>query len=148
MKLSHAFAAALIGFSILGAGIAGGIDEARKERACPEGAATCVPEPLRVSDIFNDRFRKEMLWQPVDQAGHFLITAAPIALSRVTLGTPLAGLAIIPVMAYREYRQWPSERWWDPPLDWAFLGLGAAAGLFGRFRRREPENKPAGPGQR
>jgi len=31
-------------------------------------------------------------------------------------------------VALREVSQWPSSRWWDPPLDWAFEAVGCAAG--------------------
>ena len=30
----------------------------------------------------------------------------------------------------REVRQWPSKRWWDPPLDAAFLTLGTGLGIW------------------
>jgi hypothetical protein len=59
------------------------------------------------------RILEEVGKQAIDQPGHFLIGAAPI-------------------LAYREWLQWPSRRWWDPPLDWAFLALGAVAATCGR----------------
>ncbi len=31
---------------------------------------------------------------------------------------------------YREWSQWPSSRWWDPPLDWFFEVGGIALGAF------------------
>ena len=34
------------------------------------------------------------------------------------------GWVAVPALAYREWRQWPSKRWWDPALDAAFLVLG------------------------
>ena len=68
---------------------------------------------------------REVGKQTVDQAGHFLIGAAPIWASRHLVGVPWYGWVIAPLLAYREWLQWPSNRWWDPPLDWAFLSLGA-----------------------
>ena len=71
------------------------------------------------------RILKEIGKQTVDQPGHFLIGAAPIWASRYLVGVPWYGWAVAPLLAYREWLQWPSKRWWDPPLDWAFLSLGA-----------------------
>jgi hypothetical protein len=67
---------------------------------------------------------KEIGKQTIDQAGHFLIGAAPIWASRHLVGVPWYGWVAAPLLAYREWLQWPSKRWWDPPLDWAFLSLG------------------------
>jgi hypothetical protein len=67
---------------------------------------------------------KELGKQAIDQPGHFLIAALPILLSRYFTGTPWYGWPVIPLLAYREWLQWPSDRWWDPPLDWAVLALG------------------------
>jgi len=30
----------------------------------------------------------------------------------------------------RELEQWPSSRWWDPPLDWFFEALGIGLGAW------------------
>lgn len=68
---------------------------------------------------------KEIGKQAIDQPGHFLIGAAPIWASRYLVGVPWYGWVVAPLLAYREWLQWPSNRWWDPPLDWAFLSLGA-----------------------
>jgi len=75
---------------------------------------------------------KELLKQAIDQPGHFLIAAAPIWASRYLVGVPWFGWVAAPILAYREWLQWPSRRWWDPPLDWAFLTLGAVAATWGR----------------
>ena len=40
------------------------------------------------------------------------------------------GWVAAPIIAYREWLQWPSNRWWDPPLDWAFFSLGAVAATW------------------
>ena len=75
---------------------------------------------------------KEVSKQTVDQPGHFLIGAAPIWASRYLVGVPWFGWVTAPILAYREWLQWPSNRWWDPPLDWAFLMLGAVSATWGR----------------
>lgn len=80
---------------------------------------------------------KELLKQAIDQPGHFLIAALPIWLSRRLTGVPWYGWPVIPLLAYREWLQWPSNRWWDPPLDWAWLALGViiATWALGALRR-------------
>ena len=80
------------------------------------------------------RMIKEVGKQAIDQPGHFLIGAAPIWASRCLVGVPWFGWVAAPILAYREWLQWPSNRWWDPPLDWAFLTLGAVAATWGRRR--------------
>ncbi len=97
----------------------------------------------------------EVRKQAVDQPLHFLLTAGPIELSRYLVGVPWYGWAITPLLAYREWRQWPSKRWWDPPLDWAVLALGVIVATWRRGappgatrrqsrRRRKAEPHPAG----
>ena len=86
------------------------------------------------------RILKEVGKQAVDQPGHFLISAAPIWASRYLVGVPWFGWVAAPVLAYREWLQWPSNRWWDPPLDWGFLTLGALAATW----RRRPGQRLAG----
>jgi hypothetical protein len=76
---------------------------------------------------------KEVGKQAIDQPGHFLIGAVPIWASRCLVGVPWYGWVAAPLLAYREWLQWPSHRWWDPPLDWIFLSLGA---VMATFRRR------------
>ena len=73
------------------------------------------------------RILEEVGKQAIDQPGHFLIGAVPIWASRYLVGVPWFGWVAAPILAYREWLQWPSRRWWDPPLDWAFLTLGAVA---------------------
>ena len=77
---------------------------------------------------------KEVGKQAIDQPGHFLIAAVPIWASRCLAGVPWFGWVAAPLLAYREWLQWPSKRWWDPPLDWTFLSLGAVVATF-RHRR-------------
>jgi hypothetical protein len=83
---------------------------------------------------------KEVGKQAVDQPGHFLIGAAPIWASRYLVGVPWFGWVMAPILAYREWLQWPSNRWWDPPLDWVFLTLGAVAATW----KRRPGQRLAG----
>ena len=66
----------------------------------------------------------EVVKQAAEQPLHFAMSAGPIWLSRCLTAVPWYGWAIVPALAYREWRQWPSKRWWDPPLDAAFLMLG------------------------
>jgi hypothetical protein len=75
---------------------------------------------------------KEIGKQAIDQPAHFLIAAAPIWLSRHLVGVPWFGWAAAPLLAYREWQQWPSKRWWDPPLDWAFLIIGVVVATWSR----------------
>jgi hypothetical protein len=88
---------------------------------------------------------KEVGKQTIDQPGHFLIGAAPIWASRYLVGVPWYGWVVTPLLAYREWLQWPSNRWWDPPLDWAFLSLGVVVATCRRSRRRllMPATAPA-----
>jgi hypothetical protein len=80
------------------------------------------------------RILTEVGKQAFDQPGHFLIGAAPIWASRCLVGVPWFGWVGAPILAYREWLQWPSRRWWDPPLDWAFLTLGAVMATWSRRR--------------
>lgn len=66
----------------------------------------------------------EVVKQAAEQPLHFVMAAGPIWLSRCITAVPWYGWAIVPALAYREWRQWPSRRWWDPALDAAFLMLG------------------------
>ena len=79
---------------------------------------------------------KEVGKQTIDQPGHFLIGAAPIWASRYLVGVPWYGWIVTPLLAYREWLQWPSNRWWDPPLDWGFLSLGAIVATWRRRSKR------------
>jgi len=69
--------------------------------------------------------------QLVDQTAHFAwaYLAVVIGLSAAPLGYAFIAMHAAAIV-YREYRQWPSTRWYDPPLDWAFYALGACVGLF------------------
>ena len=66
----------------------------------------------------------EVVKQAAEQPLHFVMSAGPIWLSRCLTAVPWYGWVAIPALAYREWRQWPSKRWWDPALDATFLALG------------------------
>ena len=85
---------------------------------------------------------KEIGKQAIEQPLHVLMAAAPICLSRHLVGVPWYGWAITPLLVWREWSQWPSRRWWDPPLDWAFLALGVALATWRRSKRR-PQSQPS-----
>ena len=104
-------------------------------------APVADPSGFRVAARFDgaemvQALLKEILKQAVDQPGHFLIAAFPIWLSRRLTGVPWYGWPVVPLLAYREWLQWPSNRWWDPPLDWAFLALGIIVARGPRSSRR------------
>jgi hypothetical protein len=75
---------------------------------------------------------REIVKQSIEQPLHFLMAAAPIWLSRCLTAVPWYGWSIVPALAWREWRQWPSKRWWDPPLDAAFLILGVIGATWRR----------------
>jgi hypothetical protein len=79
--------------------------------------------------------------QVIDQALHVVMGAGPIWASRYLVGVPWYGWLATPVLAYREWRQWPSNRWWDPPLDWTFLTLGVVVATWGPARRRKARKR-------
>lgn len=70
------------------------------------------------------RVFEEATKQAIDQPLHFLMAAGPIWLSQSLVNVPWYGWSVIPLLAYREWSQWPSSRWWDPPLDAAVFALG------------------------
>jgi hypothetical protein len=107
------------------------------------GAAAAL-QPGLLGDRHTPRLGKvlkEVGKQAIDQPGHFLISAGPVWASRWLVGVPWYGWVAAPLLAYREWLQWPSNRWWDPPLDWAFLSLGA---VVATFRRRRAHRLPHG----
>jgi hypothetical protein len=93
------------------------------------------------------RVLKEIGKQAIDQPAHVLIAAAPIWLSRHLVGVPWFGWAAAPLLAYREWLQWPSKRWWDPPLDWAFLTIGMVMATWSRGLARLVLSLPQSIGQ-
>ncbi|MGH6921863.1 MAG: hypothetical protein ACREJ0_29700, partial [Geminicoccaceae bacterium] len=96
--------------------------QADQEQAAAEDMSTLVaPTPAATPqwDLL-----AEVVKQAAEQPLHFVMSAGPIWLSRCITAVPWYGWAIVPALAYREWRQWPSKRWWDPALDAAFLMLG------------------------
>lgn len=98
-----------------------------RDRAAPALGELISPETLTLLEEVG----KQTLEQPL----HVLMAAAPICLSRHLTRVPWYGWAITPLLAYREWSQWPSKRWWDPPLDWAFLTLGVVVATWRRRGR-------------
>jgi hypothetical protein len=96
----------------------------------PPDLATTLALPLPASRVLAE-ISKQALEQPL----HFLMAAAPVCLSRSLVGVPWYGWAIAPLLVWREWSQWPSKRWWDPPLDWAFMTLGLVVASWRRGRR-------------
>ena len=72
----------------------------------------------------------ETVKQAAEQPLHFAMSAGPIWLSRCLTAVPWYGWVVVPALAYREWRQWPSKRWWDPALDAAFFALGAVVATW------------------
>jgi hypothetical protein len=88
----------------------------------------------------------EVVKQAAEQPLHFVMAAGPIWLSRCVTAVPWYGWAAVPALAYREWRQWPSKRWWDPALDAAFLVLGVVAATWSN--RVMPERLQLAAGRR
>jgi hypothetical protein len=103
------------------AGAAPGVQE-RLADAGHALAGVPVPPSARSRDLV-----LEVAKQAAEQPLHFLMSAGPIWVSRCATAVPWYGWAIMPALAYREWRQWPSKRWWDPVLDAVFLTLGLIA---------------------
>ncbi len=88
----------------------------------------------------------ELVKQAIDQPLHVLMTFASVwgmaglshylsvwlqSGSLSVAGSTAAGVLVTVVWnALREYEQWPSSRWWDPPLDWTFEAAGIALGAW------------------
>lgn len=72
----------------------------------------------------------EVVKQAAEQPLHFAMSAGPIWLSRCLTAVPWYGWAVVPALVYREWRQWPSKRWWDPALDAGFLVLGVVVATW------------------
>lgn len=89
------------------------------------------------------RVSEEATKQAIDQPLHFLMAAGPIRLSHYVTGVPWYGWSVVPLLAYREWCQWPSSRWWDPPLDAAVFALGVLMATW----RRPSEVRGAGRGR-
>lgn len=103
--------------------------------------AGCDLTPILTEPPPLARFLPELLYelakQVIEQCLHFALAALPIWLSRRFTGVPWFGVPVIVLLVFREWLQWPSERWWDPPLDLAVLMLGfvIATWAFKTIRR-------------
>lgn len=79
--------------------------------------------------------RKQAIDQPLHWAWTFASVVAPFASAALNapalmlVGTIAVSVANLAIIAVREKLQWPSSRWWDPPLDWAVFALGLRDGL-------------------
>lgn len=102
--------------------------QADQDRPAAE-AALALDEPMPAGTRQWDVLA-EVVKQAAEQPLHFAMSASPIWLSRCLTAVPWYGWAVIPALAYREWRQWPSQRWWDPPLDAAFLVLGVVVATW------------------
>ena len=72
---------------------------------------------------------KQLVKQLIDQPLHFAWTfgaAFPLAYGLQPVGLAATLLAVnVLIIVWREAMQWPSKRWYDPPLDAAFFLVGA-----------------------
>ena len=76
--------------------------------------------------------------QIIDQSGHFVLglvaTAMILQPERPLQGhekTLVAfGVGLWVALILREYLQWPSQRWYDPFLDWTVYALGGGVAVF------------------
>lgn len=81
---------------------------------------------------------KEIRKQLIDQPLHMLWSGVSVGLVvwSVRAGLPpalsifcvLVGVVSVAAIVLREYDQWPSSRWWDPPLDWLCFAIGGGLG--------------------
>jgi predicted PurR-regulated permease PerM len=88
---------------------------------------------------FQERYGRtiwqEIVKQCIDQPLHLLWAWAGIAILLwlwPTMWGPIGilfGVVNTAYIAYREYDQWPSTRWWDPYLDWLFFAAGIVVAL-------------------
>lgn len=86
-----------------------------------------------------ERVFHEATKQTIDQPLHFLMAAGPVWLSQYATRTPWYGWSVIPVLAYREWLQLPTRRWWDPLMDAAVFALGIFVSTW--VRRPSPARR-------
>ncbi len=87
----------------------------------------------------------EIVKQLIDQPLHILMTLGSVlgaagvlhfgsAALVSTLGVAWSAVGGVLVTVIwnvaREADQWPSKRWWDPPMDWFFEALGTGLGAW------------------
>ena len=69
--------------------------------------------------------------QPIDQSLH--ATMMMIATRAMFVGdrwAMAAGVVITVLIVMREWKQWPSSRVWDAPMDFTGYGIGAGIGIW------------------
>jgi hypothetical protein len=98
----------------------------------PSGESPAAPAADDSTHAAHWNLIAEVVKQTAEQPLHFVMSAGPIWLSRCLTAVPWYGWVAVPALAYREWRQWPSKRWWDPALDAAFLVLGVIAATWSR----------------
>ncbi len=103
------------------------------------GIKSAVDDFLDNIEAEHGKVAKEIVKQAIDQPLHILMAVASVWLIGwlltltglgVVLSVVISGVLTGAWMAYREYRQWPSNRWWDPVLDWLFEAGGLALGIW------------------
>ena len=89
----------------------------------------------------------EVVKQLIDQPLHILMTLGSVlgaaalvhfaavwlpATSAISLwlSTAFGVLVTVAWNVAREMSQWPSKRWWDPPMDWFFEAVGIGLGAW------------------
>ncbi len=91
----------------------------------------------------------ELVRQLIDQPLHILMTVGSVwgiggsawAIFYFTGDGTVTGIKLLTCLvagstltatwvALRERAQWPSSRWWDPPLDWFFEVVGMSLGVW------------------
>lgn len=86
------------------------------------------------------KIENQWLKAAVDQPLHMLWAGVPWFLTfwvAEQLGNPVLAILFGAVaggnlgfIIWREIEQWPSKRWWDPPLDWLSFGIGTGLGIW------------------
>lgn len=92
---------------------------------------------IEVTAKVRPRFRKwwwftlvEWQRQVIDQFLHVSVGASAVWFFAKWMALSVAVLVVAAVWVYREIDQWPSTRWYDPPLDWFFEFVGLALGYW------------------
>lgn len=73
---------------------------------------------------------REIVKQLIDQPLHILMGIVSVCVLSSLMGVWFGVGFTVAWIAAREYNQWPSSRWWDPPLDWFFEAVGIGAGYY------------------
>ncbi len=84
-----------------------------------------IDQPLHVLMTVGSVWGISGFFAGVFFVGYGVVNGVHLLLSLIA-GGALTALWV----ALREYFQWPSSRWWDPPLDWAFEAAGIILGVW------------------